>query len=405
MKILVAGEFPQAPPTAIGGIQAVTWQLTSTLSQMKETEVDVFSYEKWWEPHADGRAWNKAYGALMAHYGTSPKALPHVLSTWSTDAWATRRMARRLRPDVVHAHGQTGYAVGALTARLPAVITVHGILAVEKRATDYGGIRARLREATWRATEDWCLRNAKDVIVISPYVGDAIRPRTGARLHAVPNPVSEEFFSLNHPRAPGRAWPQVLTIGWLSARKRHDLTLRAFKQVSERHSGARLRIVGSPPPRGERYLRFMQDMVRDLGLGDRVDFLGRISQHDLLREYASATLLVHAAEEESSPMVIAQALASGVPVVAMDIPGVRHLVVPAVTGERARNGDPEHLGSVICALLSNSGTTATLSKTARAHAKRNFSARAVATHTLDVYETARMKQSRSPSTGVGRRLG
>jgi glycosyltransferase involved in cell wall biosynthesis len=379
-RVLLAGEFPESPPLTIGGIQAVTWQLASALANLDQFQIEVTACEKWWI-RAPTRRWTRQYPGLDAHYCKSPRWLPHVASAWTTDAHEVQQCIRAFRPTLVHAHGQVGYTVGAIRSGLPHLITIHGILAVEKSAGASRKPREMLRERLWRSLEDWCLQNAHEIVVISPYVAHAIRHRTAARLHPIPNPVGSEFFGL---RRELEARPSILSVGWLNSRKRHRLLIQALHRVRESIPDIRLRIVGSPPPKEPHAIENLRQFARDVGVADAVDFLGRVSHTDLLTEYGRAWVMAHAAAEESSPMAIAQAMAAGLPVVAIDIPGIRHLV-DAETGARVGSATPDALAGALASCLADANLRARMGERARATAECSFSSEAVARTTADVY--------------------
>ncbi len=390
VDVLLAGDFPVSPPMVTGGIQAVTWHLAEGLADVPGIRLDVFSHETWATPPAR-RSWVASYGGISATYTTALRWMPTIMRTWSSDALALQNHVRRRRPDVVHAHGQRGYAVGALRSGVPTVVTVHGLYAREKRAGEGPWtLRSALKERAWRSTEEWVLRRARHVIIISPYVRAFVEPRTSARLHDIPNPISEAFFAMDRTplRRPPLRRPQLLTVGEITPRKRQRLLLQAFARIVGEVPGARLRVVGGPgpsDPEASAYAASVWKLARDLEIARSVDFLGRLPQEDLLDEYRSADLYVHAAAEESSPMAIAQALAAGVPAVAFDIPGVRHLITPGETGARAVDGEADSLAATVVRLVAHPDHLAALSVASKRFAEATFAAAAVAARTSEVY--------------------
>ena len=374
----MAGEFPEHPPLTIGGIQTVTWQLSSALMRMSGVEVSALSVEKW----LDSSAWvSKAcHAGIDAQYVRSPRHVPNVVTAWTSDAWVVQHRAKRLGPDLVHGHGQAGYSVGTIRSGLPHVVTMHGILTQEKAANDRAW-RSRLRESTWSSLENWVLRKVKHLIVISPHVLDSVSPRTSASLHLIPNAVSDDFFGLTRVAS---ATPTVLAVGWLDPRKRQDMLIRAMALVHKQREDVRLRIVGNAPPRGADYAEKLAALVRELDLETVVSIESAVSQERLNEYYATSWLLAHCAVEESSPMAIAQALASGLPVVAVDIPGVRHLVTDNVNGYRNGIDDEVSLASKLLDALESRAKLDGMSVAARTSASK-FSQAAVAAETSELY--------------------
>jgi glycosyltransferase involved in cell wall biosynthesis len=404
--VLLAGEFPQRPPVTIGGIQAVTWQLAGGLARIDDLEVHTVACERFWQA-PPARRWRSRFLAAehasgTAHYLSVPRRLPHVFASWTSDAAYVRHTLRSTGAQLVHAHGQVGYTVGAIRSGLPHVVTPHGMLVREKRAPAGAGPLSgdRLRQLLWSATEDWCLANARHMIVISPYVRTLIAPRTRAQLHDIPNPVDPDFLALGgRGRGRGRrgsigcegrrashpAVPTLLTVGWLNARKRHELIVRALPLVRERLPAARLRIVGNAAP-GERAVREdLRRLAAALGVADAVDLLSGLSHEQLLDEYRRAHLYVHAAVEESSPVAVAQAMAAGLPLCAVEIPGLGHLLREGRTGRYARAATPAALAQTLIELLDQPALCAALGAEGQRHAQARFHPTAVAAATADLY--------------------
>jgi glycosyltransferase involved in cell wall biosynthesis len=424
-RVLLAGDFPERPPMTVGGIQAVTWQLAGALAEIEDFEIHAVACERFWQA-PPRRRWRSRLGVGNAHYLHTPTRIPHVVSSWTSDAEYVRHTIRTTRAQLVHAHGQVGYTIGAIRSGVPHVVTPHGMLRNEKHAPMGTPLlsRARLRQTLWGATEDWCLAHARHIVVISPYVRRLVEPRTRAQLHDIPNPVDPGFFALSrgglldpgwggeraggersrsdrsegpssegpsHPRVPEEpAGPVLLTVGWVNARKRHELILRALPLVRERLPGTRLRIVGNVEARDGQLLEHLRKLVRELGVGEAVDFLSELSHEQLLDEYRGASLYVHAAAEESSPVAVAQAMAAGLPLCAIDIPGLHHLLRAGHTGlyareDNAREDTSRGLAAAIVEVLESRALARSLGAQARREALARFHPAAVASVTAELY--------------------
>jgi glycosyltransferase involved in cell wall biosynthesis len=385
-RVLLAGDFPERPPMTVGGIQAVTWQLASGLATLGEFEIHAVACERFWRS-PPARRWRRRADGLTAHYRRSSRLIPHVVSSWTGDAEYVRHEIRATGAQLVHAHGQVGYTIGAIRSGVPHVVTPHGMLLREKRAPAGAGAlsRDRLRQALWSATESWCLANAKHIVVISPYVRGLIAPRTRAQLHDIPNPVDPGFLALERERSSPA--PVLLSVGWLNARKRHELIVRALGLVREQVPGARLRIVGNVEAGEVQCLERLRRLVAELGLGEAVDLLSGLSREELLAEYRGASVYVHAAAEESSPVAVAQAMAAGVALCAVEIPGLHHLLREDQTGLYAREATPQALADVIVKIINNSSLASALGSRARQQAQAQFHPEVVANATAALYRT------------------
>lgn len=144
------------------------------------------------------------------------------------------------------------------------------------------------------------------------------------RMVVVPNGVDCERFV-----PPARHVPamQVVCAGQARAEKRVELILHAAAAIlaKPRFAAARFTYVGAGA-----MLEEWQALAVRLGIADRFAFAGAHS--DLLPFYQSADLMVHAAERESFGLVLAEAMACGLPVVASAAAGPSDIVADGETG-------------------------------------------------------------------------
>ncbi len=125
----------------------------------------------------------------------------------------------------------------------------------------------------------------------------------------------------------GEKEPILSTVGALIARKGQELVLRALAELAPDLPNARLLLVGRGPDEGK-----LRALARELGVADRVHFLGLLD-HDLLPlvlSAADAMVLPSASEGLANAWV--EALACGTPIVIADVGGARELVRGAAAG-------------------------------------------------------------------------
>jgi glycosyltransferase involved in cell wall biosynthesis len=119
-------------------------------------------------------------------------------------------------------------------------------------------------------------------------------------------------------RAAAAGPPSLLTVGRIAPSKGHAFLLRALDYlVHTLATPARLDIVGKPDPRLLAYGRVLELMVRELGLDSFVTFHGEVAPEALARRYAQAAVFVLASEHEGFCVPLVEAMAFGVPVVAL----------------------------------------------------------------------------------------
>lgn len=357
VRILIAGAFPEVPDRPRGGEEAVVWELARHLARLDDTDVHLAS--------AEGQAPRlpRRMDGVTVHDARPQRRLPGGLGA-ATEGFSIRQLAQYLRPDVVHGFGHGGNGVGAVASGLPHLLS------------------PRELPATRAATLP--LRTAAHVAVVSPRVRASVAPLVRGHLHELAPPVAPEFFDVIRASRPASA-PTLVAVGAMVPRKRHDLAIRALAVARREVPDVRLRIAGHVGRSGRPLLSELRTLAGRLGVADAVDFLGGVSQGQLLREYAEADLLLHTAADATSPLAITQAMAAGLPVVAVDIPGVHHLVRDGVTGLRAGPATPRGVAGAVVRLLEDPETAAALALTARDRAHREFEPLGVARRTRALY--------------------
>ena len=138
----------------------------------------------------------------------------------------------------------------------------------------------------------------------------------------------------------------VLFVGRLAAVKGVSLLLEAFAWNRTRHPEARLTLVGDGP---ERFT--LQARAIALGLDDVVDFVGYRTQEEVALLLEQADMLVLPSFAEGLPVVLMEALASRIPVIATPVAGVSELVRDGETGLLVPPGDVEGLMVALDRLL------------------------------------------------------
>jgi phosphatidylinositol alpha-mannosyltransferase len=229
----------------------------------------------------------------------------------------TLAAVRAHRPDVVHVHEPLAPAVSLAAAALgprPLVGTFH---AWSPSAWLYRGLAAPARRVVGRLDAP---------LAVSPVARDYLCDALGLparRVQVVPNGVQVAPFRAAQPlaglRDPSR--PLVLFVGRLERRKGLAVAVRAWLALRETHPRARLCVVGEGPERA-RCARMIPGSARE-----DAQFMGRADRAELPGYFASADAFVSPAlGGESFGIVLLEAMAAGVPVVASDIPAY-HAVV------------------------------------------------------------------------------
>lgn len=279
--------------------------------------------------------------------------------------WA---IAVRTKPDVVHAYLPLTNFIGALAGRLAGADRV----ITSKRALG----KHQDRHPYWRPFDRVANALSHCITVNAQAVGqDTIRRDKVApsKLVHIPNGLDFTRFALpSNAREAGRRSlglaeheTAVLSVGNLIPYKGHADLLRAIPLI--RTDNLRFFVAGED--RGiEKDLRAL---VRELGIGERVTFMG--GRSDVPALMCAMDLFVLPSHEEGLSNALLEALAAGMPVVATDVGGNREVLEDGRFGILVAPHDPAALASAIRTLVHDASKRDSIRITAPAHVRQKYS--------------------------------
>ncbi len=260
--------------------------------------------------------------------------------------------ARARRADVVYTTGMFGRsAAGALAARRPYVVKLTADPAFERsrrRGLVTGDVedfqRGRgLVPAALKSARDFELRRAAHVFCPSAYLRQLVLSWgvPPDRVSVLPNPAPDV------PELPPREQLQrsfglngatLAFAGRLTAQKSLERALEAVAAAD----GVRFVIAGEGPER-----RSLEGRARELGIADRVSFLGAQPRERIVELFHAADATILSSSWENFPHTVVEALAVGTPVLAMETGGVAEVVQDGVNGLVVPQGDTAALAEAV----------------------------------------------------------
>jgi glycosyltransferase involved in cell wall biosynthesis len=375
MKVVIAGPYPGNMEKIRGGVEAVILYLIEGLQYFTDLDLHVVTLQGGIQ-----RERTVSSDRLTVHY--LPRASRLSYLAFYVNRWRLNRKIASIAPDVINAHVAGQYAEAALQTHCPTVVTLHGIRYREVKT--FKSAFSRLYKGWHIArTEGFCVKNARHIIAISPYIleefGDLIR----ADVYHIENPIADKFFTLEDRSQSD----QILFAGIIIPRKQVLELLQALVEVRRSVTTAQLRLAGdkkNPVDKGH-YFAELQELIAREQLGGNVRFLGSLPEDELLKEYMECSLLVLPSVQETAPMVIMQAMAAGKAVVATRVGGIPYLVEDGETGLLVNSGDVPALAAAIIRLLRDDTLRGRMGQKGREMAEQRFRARAVARKTREVY--------------------
>jgi glycosyltransferase involved in cell wall biosynthesis len=284
-------------------------------------------------------------------------------------------LLHRERADVLHTHTPlVANILGRLAgrvARVPVVSHVH----IENHFPP-----GRLRAGLYRRLDNATARSAAALLTVSNATREALeRQGYPARVTVVYNGVapSSEEPAAQLGLEPGR--PVVGEIARLAAVKGQATLLRACAGLD-----VSVVLVGADLERGGAYRELLEREAQELGMAERVLFTGyRADTGALLRSFDVFAL---PSTVEGLPLVVLEAMAAGVPVVATPVGGVGELVADGETGLLVPPEDADALAGALRRLLAEPATARRLAAAARGRVEERFSEETMCERVLAVYE-------------------
>jgi glycosyltransferase involved in cell wall biosynthesis len=178
-----------------------------------------------------------------------------------------------------------------------------------------------------------------------------------------------------------RSSGELLAVGRLEPQKGVDILLSAMREVVREVPAARLLIAGEGTQR-----RALEGFAQDLGVAEHVEFLGQRS--DVAQLMAGCALFVHAARWEGFGLVMLEAMAAEVAIVATAVGGVVEIVVDGETGTLVPGDDPRALASAILALLREPARARAMAAAGRRRLETHFNPERMGRETVKIYEEA-----------------
>jgi glycosyltransferase involved in cell wall biosynthesis len=285
-------------------------------------------------------------------------------------------IARYGMPDVIHAHSAlwAGYAAWTFSQSrgVPYVITEHSTAFPLRRI-----------EPHWAPYVRRALNGASAVIAVGQKLKRALSAYIAPeRVSVIPNLLDASFFS-----APARSWNRrapggpftFLSLGNLIAVKGFDLLLQAFAQAFRGAAEVTLSIGGDGPERTR-----LVELAARLGIGAQVNFRGALSRAEVRAAMLAADAFVLASHVETFAVVVAEAMALGLPVIATRSGGPEDFVSPE-TGHLVDCGDAAALADRMSELRRTGGCSP---QQIREQIRKYASPAVVTAHLERVYKVA-----------------
>lgn len=289
-------------------------------------------------------------------------------------ARAVRMLLKDIKPDIIHGQGtERDCSIDAVFSGYPNILTLHGNMRVHAKRGENKG-KAYYRLAAF--LEGIAIRRTDGVVCISTYTDDLVKP-LAKRTWLLPNAADSRYFQAAHkPVDP----PTVLFVGRLDEGKNPIGFIKACAPLFE-GKGWKFRLCGTGA-KGGAYLAELEALASK---NIWVELAGWKSREDLLSEMERASLLVLPTLEDNCPMVVLEAMAVGLPVIASNIGGIPDLLTEGKTGMMFDPSNTVSMKYVTETMMESPVLRAQIGYAARAEALERFHPKVVAQEHLRIY--------------------
>lgn len=292
-------------------------------------------------------------------------------------AWKVRRLLKLNRYDLLHAHTPRTAMIASLASRLTGVPWIYHVHSPVSRDSS----RVLINHVN-SITERISLRGCNHLITVSESL----------RLDCIRRGTSEDDVTVVHNGVPairperkstpmiGGRWVLGM-VALMRPRKGLEVVLDAIAKLREQYDVA-LKIIG--PFETDEYQQAIDDQIAELKIRDLIERVGFTT--DVPSELAKLDAMVlPSLYGEGLPMVVLEAMAAGLPVIATRVEGTPEAVTDGVEGVLAEPRDAESLAAKIEELVSGVHDWTQMSEAACERHARDFSDTAMARKTADVY--------------------
>jgi glycosyltransferase involved in cell wall biosynthesis len=379
IKVVIGSVYPYDESKIKGGVEAVALYLVSALSKHEELEIHVVScttdieYDK-----------VEKRGKVICHW-ISTKPNFYLLRLLFINQYKVKKEYDKIQPDIVHAQGFSEYAL-AKSKKIPLLLSIHGIEVYSpkgKKLKSFSGLVGNYRKIFSKYIAKLCIQKSNGIVsnggdYIPSILNNIISTR---KIYQIFNPISPDFF--DHYKT-SNSKRTLLWVGNITERKNILDLVKVMEIVVQNIPDSKLVLVGRISDHD--YFNRMELEIRNRNLTKKIIIKGQVEQKDLIEIYQTSSIFLLTSIEETAPMVVAQALASGLPVVATKVGGIPWMIDHGETGFVAELGEINKFAEYVLTIINNEELMEKMKINAFITANNLFYPSSVAINTLNAYK-------------------
>lgn len=303
---------------------------------------------------------------------TTPK-VNQVFSLFKSNRNKVHKYINRINPDIVHGQSRGRDSYFAVTSGYPCVITNHGQVEEHFKALNKNNLQYRIA----KRLENRVNENMKWCISVSPNCTDNCKKYVcESNIYQIDNAINYLFFKEYNLEYRNK----IIYVGNITKLKRVFDLVKAIEIVRD----AELNIISNVIDYD--YFYEIKSYIENNNLLKRVTLLKKLSQDELALKIAECTALCLPSGYESFGMVLAEAMAVGIPVLASKVGGIPYVVNNEETGFLFEPGNIKELAGKIEYIIKNKNEAIKMGKSANEEARKRWHPDIVAEKTNEVYK-------------------
>ncbi|MCT7968517.1 glycosyltransferase family 4 protein [Laspinema sp. D1] len=318
------------------------------------------------------------YNDLLEQNGIPNIACPtfnnniNPVEDWHTLSFIKQTISK-FKPDLVATHSSKAGILGRWAShqsKVPCVFTAHGWSFTE-------GIPEPKR-TIYQLLEHWAAKFTDRIICVSEYdrqlgIKAGIEPNRLVKIHYGISDISPKLIA-----SPGHGNPvRIVMVARFEPQKDHRTILMALQTLKE----VELDLLGDGPE-----METYTTMARELGIADRIKFLGFCSNvTERLTQYQIFALITN---WEGFPISTLEAMRAGLPTVVSDVNGCSEAIIEGETGYCIPQGDVDTLRTRLRTLITDSELRIKMGQLARQRYEKEYTFEKMYQHTIETYQDA-----------------
>jgi len=281
--------------------------------------------------------------------------------------------------DLLHSHALTGAFAGTLL-KIPTILTLHGM--IWKELDYYPGMYSRFTFEVNMQRFKYASRRLKKLIAISPYVIKEIDQFLKTRVpdtEVIENPVSDVFFEQEKRERKGL----ILYPAYLTPLKNQSTLIEALYRLKKDNIDFHCILPGLI--RDTEYYTKLQKLIHTGNLEENVTIPGPVPLEQMLRLYSEASIMVMTSYQETAPLIISEAMATGTPVIASRVSGIPSMVSEGNSGLLINPRDPKEIADKIELLLDDGAIRKKFQKESQKIAISRWKSEVITNKLIDLY--------------------